>query len=221
MSEEQEDDDEYGIKDQLQNYVGIRLCGKNKAVINVNQVQLDTWVVVVADSDADAFYLDGSDTPLWLAYVEDAIEEENGDRTLVFRWWVPATKKNASRPDAEKSMFVKVSGDKGTDRMKGLDHKQLVHINIKTLNGLNTRNRTKGKLPKAALKGLASVLLPSEADKIKRVCRCCNLDCRSDKDGQTVMECAVCNQCYHLHCLSSIVTDAGEWVCEECHVDDE
>lgn len=221
IEDEEDDEDEYGIKEQLKNYVGIRLCGKKKAVISVDQVQVDTWVVVVADSSSDAFYLDGSDTPLWLAYVEDKVEEENGDKTLVFRWWVPMTVKNAAnKPNAAKSTFLKVSGENGLDKMKGLDHKQLVHINIKTLNGLNGRNRTKGKLPKAVLKGLANVLLPSEADKIRRICPSCKSGCSSGKEGEPIVECAVCNQFYHLQCLSSVEGDADEWVCELCNVDD-
>jgi hypothetical protein len=251
--DEGEDDDEYGINDQLQKYVGIRLCGKKKAIVSVDQVEADTWLVFVAsESNEDSFCVEGSDTPLWLAFVEyvkgkekkeeegkgkneeggkkeeggnkkegKGKKEEEGEgegRTLALRWWVPqkGTKTRIENPDgAGKITFQKVTGQRGFELMEGVDHKQLAHINIKTLNGLNNRNRISGKLPKAALKAIANVLLPSEADKIKRICPRCNMDCGLDKGEDTTVECTQCSQCYHLKCSSSEVVE-GEWYCEEC-----
>jgi len=216
--EEEEDDDEYGIKDQVQKYVGIRLCPKSKAVINVDQVQASTWLVLVAEeNDPDAFKIKGSDTPLWLAYVEDVVIEEGGARTLSLRWWVPAkgTKNFTEDPEnSGKISFLKVPGKDGVEDMK-VDHKQLVHINIKSLNGLSKKTKAQGKLNKHALKAIANVLCPSEVDKFKAVCPGCKSDCGSDNEEEPTVECVACNQRYHLKCLPCEVTDDA-WYCDDC-----
>ncbi len=217
-----DDEDPYGIKEQLSKYRGIGKNNSDRNYAKVRDIKLDKpFIVVVADQgDADAFYLEGSDTPLWLAQALAIKQSEETDaRTIEVQWWAPEMRKlKPGEKYTVKDKFRKVPKD-GKDQLGGLDHTQLVCINF-TLNGLNPNKSKKsgklaenkaGKLPALAIKKIEKVLRPSEVDKVKNMCPGCNKSC-----GDMVV-CRECNQAYHKECLTGgWESDDFHFVCPEC-----
>ncbi len=213
-----DDEDPYGINDQLSKYKGIGKNNSDRNYAKVRDIKLDKpFIVVVADEgDADAFYLDGSDTPLWLAQALAIKQNEETDaRTVEVQWWAPQQRKlKPGEVYSVKDKFRKVPKD-GREQLGGLDHTQLVCINF-TLNGLSKKagkiaENKAGTLPAQALKKIEKVLRPSEAEKVKSLCPGCKKTC-----GEMVF-CRDCNQAYHKECLAGgCESDDFHFVCPEC-----
>lgn len=217
-----DDEDPYGINDKLSKYKGIGRNNSDRNYAKVRDIKLDKpFIVLVADAGStDAFYVEGSDTPLWLAQAL-AIRtcEETDARTIEVQWWAPEMRKllPGERYNV-KDRFRKIKKD-GRDQLGGLDHTQLVCINF-TLNGLNPSKFKKsgklaenkaGKLPALCIKKIEKVLRPSEAEKVKSICPGCS------KIGGDTVVCRDCNQAYHNECLAgSRESDDFHFLCPDC-----
>ncbi len=208
-----EDDDPYGIKEQLAKYVGIRNGPRKKAqeFAKAKDIKVQTFMVMrAAEGEEDAFRIPGSNIPLWLAFV-NGLTVVQDKANVHLTWFVPLarTAKVDGYFPADKT-FCKISGDETIT----VENAQLVLINIPKLNG---GKRTEGKIPARSLKDLSRVLLPSELDKKLACCPMCS---QRPQKGDTV-ECVECGQSFHVVCVGSGISDPSRWLCSNCELEEE